>query len=53
LPLTPVANIVRETVERTTAAWQVLDHRDLLPADIRKAVGDHIESASARTGKTL
>jgi serine/threonine-protein kinase HipA len=53
LPLTPVANIVRETVERTTAAWQVLDHRDLLPADIRKTVGDHIESASARTGKTL
>jgi serine/threonine-protein kinase HipA len=42
LPIHPVWRAVRETMERTEAAWRALDHKDLLPAEIRKAVGDHI-----------
>lgn len=53
LPLPPLANIVRETVERTHTAWQALDQRDLLPSAIRKMIGAHIDTASASTQAAL
>jgi serine/threonine-protein kinase HipA len=53
LPLPPLANIIRETVERTHAAWQALDQRDLLPSAIRKMIGAHIDTASASTQAAL
>jgi serine/threonine-protein kinase HipA len=53
LPVTPISRIVRETAEATVAAWQKLDHRDLLPADVLEVIGGQIEGAAARTLKGL
>jgi serine/threonine-protein kinase HipA len=49
LPASPVAKIVRETVERTVEAWRTLDARDLLPADLRAQVDRQIETAAQGT----
>jgi serine/threonine-protein kinase HipA len=49
LPMTPVLRRVRETVEATTAAWQKLGPKDLLPADIREVISRQIEGAARRT----
>jgi serine/threonine-protein kinase HipA len=46
LPVSPVWNLVRETMERTEAAWRVLAERDLLPGHIRTAVGAHIDGVA-------
>ena len=53
LPMTPVGNTVRETLERTRAAWRALDHKDLLPSGILKAISDQIDKATTRTAKAL
>jgi serine/threonine-protein kinase HipA len=53
LPMTPILRIVRETVEATATAWQKLDQKDLLPAEILKIVDRQIEDAAARTLKEL
>jgi len=44
LPLTPIARVVQETVERTRDEWRRLEEKELLPADLRKAIGEHIEA---------
>ncbi len=49
LPVTPVARLVSETVEATITAWRKLAHKDLLPGNLRKAIGDQIASAAGRT----
>jgi hypothetical protein len=43
LPMKPVWEIVRETVERTAEAWKTLSHKDLLPAETRKIVDRQIQ----------
>ena len=53
LPVTPVARIVRETVDRTATEWPKLESSDLLPADIWRVIGDQIDGAAARTLKGL
>ena len=49
LPMKPVADIVRETVERTSEAWKAFPHKELLPADILKVVDGQIQKAAAGT----
>jgi hypothetical protein len=47
----PVWEIVTETAERTVAAWQTLDNKELVPADILRVVDAQIRKAAANTGK--
>lgn len=49
LPMTPVARIVRDTVEATTEAWKKLEVKDLLPAGIHGAIDTQIDKAASRT----
>ncbi len=44
LPMKPVWEIVRETVERTAAAWKTLDQRELLPPEIHSVIDKQIET---------
>ena len=46
LPMKPVWEIVRETVERTVEAWKTLSHKELLPAETRKVVDQQIQKIS-------
>jgi len=47
LPASPVWEIVRETVERTEAAWKTLHQKDLLRSDMRKAIEKQIHAVAA------
>ena len=49
LPTNPLWGIVCDTVERTVAAWNGLDARNLLPADIRAQVHRQIETVARGT----
>jgi serine/threonine-protein kinase HipA len=49
MPMEPVWRMVRETVERTAAAWKTLEHKDLLPSEMRKAIEKQIYAVSAKT----
>lgn len=53
LPVTPIARIVLETIERTTEAWRSLDSRSLLPPHILKTIGAQIEVCGAATVRSL
>jgi serine/threonine-protein kinase HipA len=48
-PMEPVWRIVRETVARTAAAWGALDQKDLLSADMRKAIEKQIYGVTLKT----
>jgi serine/threonine-protein kinase HipA len=50
LPVNPLWTIVRETVEHTLVAWENLAERDLLPGEMRKAVGDQIFTVASSIG---
>jgi serine/threonine-protein kinase HipA len=47
LPMKPVWDIVRETVERTVAAWKTLARKELLPADIHGVIDNQIQMVAA------
>ena len=49
LPMSPLWEIVRETVDRTAGAWKRLDTRDRLPAEIRTQVDRQIDRAARGT----
>jgi serine/threonine-protein kinase HipA len=49
MPMGPVWRIVRETVERTKAAWEALDQKDLLPSEMRKSLDKQILAVVAKT----
>ena len=49
LPMKPVWDIVRETVERTTLTWKTLAHKDLLPSGTLRAIDGQIEKVAAKT----
>jgi len=48
LPASPVWKIVCETVEKTRAAWQKLDQKDLLPAFLRTALEKQIATVTVK-----
>lgn len=45
LPMKPIRDIVRDTVERTAEAWKSLDEKDLIPVATRKIIGEQIDRA--------
>ena len=49
LPMKPVSDIVRKTVERTNEAWTKFTHKELIPGPIRQAIDGHIRKAIAGT----
>jgi len=51
LPVSPLWAIVREVVERTAAAWKTLDQKDLLPAEMRKAIDRQMHAVIAKTDR--
>ena len=51
LPVSPVWEIVGETVQRTTEAWRGLDAKDALPAGLRQQVDRQIAAAATATEK--
>jgi serine/threonine-protein kinase HipA len=52
LPMKPVWDIVRETVERTLQAWKALDHKDLLPGETLALIDKQIHTAAANTARS-
>jgi serine/threonine-protein kinase HipA len=52
MPMDPAWRIVRETVERTEAAWTTLDQKDLLSSDMRKTIDKQIQAVVAKTNTT-
>jgi len=52
LPASPVWEIVRETLERTAAAWKTLAQKDLLTSRMRNAIHGQIHGVIAKTGTT-
>jgi serine/threonine-protein kinase HipA len=49
LPVTPVWEVVRETVERTAEAWKVLPQKELLAATTMKIIDQQIQRVIAGT----
>jgi serine/threonine-protein kinase HipA len=49
MPMDPAWRIVRETMERTEAAWTTLDQKDLLSSDMRKTIDKQIQAVVAKT----
>jgi len=49
LPMKPVWDIVRETVERTAEAWKMIPHKDLLPQKILETIDGQIWKAITNT----
>lgn len=53
LAVNPVWQIVREVAERTAAAWSTLDQKELLPPEMRAAIGKQIQAVPAATMRNL
>jgi serine/threonine-protein kinase HipA len=51
LPASPLWPIVTETADRTSAAWEQLAEKDLLPKKMRAAIGEQILSVAATVGR--
>ncbi|MBI4877572.1 MAG: HipA domain-containing protein [Acidobacteria bacterium] len=47
LPMNPVWEVVRETVERTADAWRTLGSKDLIPAEMLTVIDKQIQTAIA------
>lgn len=46
LPMSPLWEIVNQTMDQTKESWSSLDHKDLLPAAIHKAIDKQIQTVS-------
>ena len=46
LPASPVWEIVRETVHRTVAAWELLEEKDLMPSQMQTAIRNQIQNVA-------
>jgi serine/threonine-protein kinase HipA len=49
LPVNPIRSVAKETVDRTLSAWEKLEQKDLLPAEIRTAIDGHIRHVARST----
>jgi serine/threonine-protein kinase HipA len=47
LPMSPLGPIVEETAERTISGWRDLGAKDLLPAEMRRAIDERIPAVAA------
>ena len=50
LPSSPLWPIVTDITDRSVAAWEQLAEKDLLPENMRKAIGEHILSVAKSIG---
>ena len=48
LPASPLWRLVKDVTDHTVAAWEKLGERDLLPENMRKAIGDQIMTVARR-----
>jgi serine/threonine-protein kinase HipA len=48
----PIWRIVQETIELTVSAWKTLDQKEILPTQMRQAIGDHIQGVASETGRS-
>ncbi len=48
LPVSPLWPIVEETAERTVSAWRRLEAKELLPEELRRAIGERIPAVAAK-----
>lgn len=46
LPMKPTWEIVNQTVDQTKESWSSLEHKDILPASIHKAIEEQIHKVS-------
>ena len=46
IPASPLWKIAVETAERTAESWKTLEHADLLPKDLKEAIGNQILSVA-------
>jgi serine/threonine-protein kinase HipA len=51
LPVSPLPDIVKETVEKTVNAWRNLSEKDILPIEIKKAIERQIMTVAENTQK--
>ncbi len=51
LPTSPLWPIVSDITDRSVAAWEQLAEKDLLPANMRKAIGEQILSVAKSVGQ--
>lgn len=49
LPTHPVSQLVTETIERTVAAWNALEQKELLPPNMQKAINQQIQTVAINT----
>ena len=47
IPASPLWRIAAETAERTVAAWKTLEHKDVVPKELRDSIGKQILSVAA------
>ena len=47
LAVSPVWQIVREVMERTAEAWSSVDSKELLPTEMKSAIGQQIQAVVA------
>ncbi len=53
LPASPLWPLVTDMTDRTVATWEKLDEKNLVPADMRKAIGEQITSVAKRVGQAV
>jgi hypothetical protein len=47
IPASPLWRIAVETVERTVAAWETLEQRDVMPKELGDSIGQQILGVAA------
>jgi serine/threonine-protein kinase HipA len=53
MPVSPLSQLVTETVDCTVEAWRALEEKALLPADLREAIDRQINTVAANTARHL
>jgi serine/threonine-protein kinase HipA len=53
LPASPLWPMVVDIADRTTEAWEKLGEKDLLPADMRKSIGNQIMAVAKTVGQAV
>lgn len=49
IPVSPLAQLVLETIERTMTAWSTLEQKEILPSDLRKSIDTQIKTVATNT----
>lgn len=49
LPVSPITQLITETIERTVTAWDALAQKELLSTDIKNIIGKQIQTTAKKT----